>query len=100
MMTDIQKISGSKYEIKLQGNDSVGLSTMEGLLIFKGGGVAVKLSKLYSNRKKAGQKDKFSILLYEGAGIPEQLTGTWHFHGYETQPKYSGTWRMSIIDLP
>jgi hypothetical protein len=52
--------------------------------------VAVKLSKLYSNRRKAGQIGKCSVLLYEGAGgIPEQLTGKWYFHGYEADPKFS-----------
>jgi hypothetical protein len=89
---DIRKMSDTKYEIRLEGKDNVGKSKLKGLLIFKGEGVAVILSKVYSNCKKAGQTGSFDILLYEGAGVPEQLAGKWSFHDHETSPRYSGTW--------
>jgi hypothetical protein len=94
-VTDIKKITDIKWEVKLDGNDELGKSSLEGLLIFKGEGVTVKLSKLYSNRKFARQLGEFTVLLYEGAGIPEQLTGRWSFCKFEVDPKYSGTWRMA-----
>jgi hypothetical protein len=53
-----------------------------------------KLSKVYDDRDKAGQTDKFDILLYEGIGNPEKFEGEWAYYKYKGSRDWSGTWKM------
>jgi len=59
----------------MTGSDEVGKSKFEGLLLFKNSGLGIKLSKVYDDRKKAEQTGSFDVLLYEGEGMPEKMTG-------------------------
>jgi hypothetical protein len=74
-VTDLKKITDIKYEIKLTGSDEVGTSKLEGLLMYKADGFGIRLSKVYDDRQKAEQTGSFDVLLYEGAGNPDQLAG-------------------------
>jgi len=67
---------------------------LEGLLVFRGNGLGLKLSKVYDNRSAAEQTGKFDILLYEGYGSSDKMEGEWAFNGYESSTEYSGTWNM------
>ncbi len=55
---------------------------MEGVLVFKGTGIGLKLSKVYDDRTKAEQTGKYDILLYEGEGDVEKIEGNWAFYGF------------------
>ena len=79
---DLKKENDTKYRIKLSGKDEVGTSQLQGLLVFKGSGMGLKLSKVYDDRTKAEQTGKFDILLYEGAGDPNKIDGEWAFFGF------------------
>jgi hypothetical protein len=46
----------------MSGNDRLGKSQFEGLLMFKEKELSLKLSKLYVDRLKARQNDDFDIL--------------------------------------
>jgi hypothetical protein len=96
-VVDLKKQNESKYLIQLSGNDEVGPSKLEGLLVFRGSGLGLKLSKVYDNRQKAEQTGKYDILLYEGTGNPEKMKGKWSFYGFESSMKYSGSWTMSQV---
>ncbi len=72
-MTQIEKITDRKYNVAFSGKDVYGSSTFSGVLIFKGSGFGLKLSKVYSDRQKSRQKDKFDILIYEGKGDRNKL---------------------------
>jgi hypothetical protein len=50
----------------MKGKDSVGWSNFTGLLMFKLGGLRIVLSKIYNNKKKAGQTGEYRVLVYEG----------------------------------
>lgn len=91
---DLKKINDYKYSIKFSGSDTVGTSKMEGVLVFKGTGIGLKLSKVYDDRTKAEQTGKYDILLYEGEGDVEKVEGTWAFYGFETSTEYAGKWKM------
>jgi hypothetical protein len=94
---DLKKESDSKYRISMSGSDEVGTSKLNGLLMFRADGMGLKLSKVYDDRSKAGQTGSFSILLYEGSGIPDKIEGEWAYKGYETSMQYSGTWTCKTI---
>jgi hypothetical protein len=79
---DLKKENDTRYRIKLSGKDEVGTSKLEGLLVFKGSGMGLKLSKVYDDRTKAEQTGKFDILFYEGAGDPNKIDGEWAFYGF------------------
>lgn len=70
---DLKKINDYKYTISFSGSDTVGTSKMEGLLVFKGIGIGLKLSKVYDDRTKAQQTGKYDILLYEGEGDVDKI---------------------------
>ena len=57
----------------------VGASNLRRILIFKGSGFGLKLSKEYENIKSAGQTGNYVILMYEGEGDLEIVEGTWEF---------------------
>jgi len=61
---DLKKLSEFKYSIKLSGSDEVGKSKLEGILVFRGEELGLKLSKVYEDRTKAEQTGKYDILLY------------------------------------
>lgn len=65
-ITGLDKVNENKYKINMTGDDEVGRSKLSGLLLFKGDQIAIKLSKVYNNRKKAGQTGSFQNLFYEG----------------------------------
>jgi hypothetical protein len=79
---DLKKINDYKYSIQFSGSDTVGTSKMEGVLVFKGTGIGLKLSKVYDDRTKAEQTGKYDILLYEGEGDVEKMEGNWAFYGF------------------
>ena len=74
-VTDLNRINDNKFEIKLKGSDEVGTSKLSGLLVYRHDGLAIKLSKVYDDRQKAEQVGKFDVLLYEGIGNPDRMTG-------------------------
>ncbi len=74
-MVDVKKENDSQYRIKMSGSDEVGASKFDGFLIFTEDQLALKLSKVYSNRNKAGQTRNFRTLLYEGTGTPALMRG-------------------------
>ena len=43
--------------------------------MFKGKELSLKLSKLYVDRLRARENQDFDILLYEGTGTPDEITG-------------------------
>lgn len=94
-VVDLKKESESKYRISMTGKDKYGASSLNGLVIFRAEGIGFKLSKVYNDRKKAGQTEKFDILLYEGEGNPDKIEGEWAFNGYESASEFSGTWTMT-----
>ena len=49
-VTKLKKINDSKFEIEMEGKDRIGSSKLKGILIFKGAGLALKLSKVYNDR--------------------------------------------------
>jgi hypothetical protein len=65
---------------------------MEGYLVFTDKGFRFKLSKVYNNRKKAGQRGRFDILFFEGDGDANRMSGSWAFYRHEAYSKYSGNW--------
>ena len=76
---NISSVNDFTYNIQLKGQDSVGASNLRGILIFKGSGFGLKLSKEYENRKSAGQTGNYVILMFEGEGDLEIVKGTWEF---------------------
>ena len=47
--------------------------------MFKGKELSLKLSKLYVDRLRARENQDFDILLYEGTGTPDEITGEWAY---------------------
>ena len=96
-VTDLKRINDNKFEVKMTGSDEVGTSKLEGLLVYRADGMGIKLSKVYDNRQKAEQTGKYDVLLYEGMGDPNRLSGEWAFHGFESSMEYSGYWFMAQV---
>jgi hypothetical protein len=46
------------------GNDELGPSLLLGVITFKPNKICLKISKVYEDRKKAGQLGQYEILLY------------------------------------
>ena len=70
------------YKIELKGQDKIGSSVLEGVIIFKENGFGIKLSKTYKDKEKANQIRKFSFLFYEGEGNWDLVLGNWYFLGF------------------
>ena len=62
--------------------------------MFKGKELSLKLSKLYVDRLRARENQDFDILLYEGTGTPDEITGQWPYREHLKYFMYSGTWSM------
>ena len=69
-VTDLKRINCNKFEVKMKGIDEVGTSKLEGLLVFRKEEMALKLSKVYDDRRKAKQTGEFDVLMFGGVGIP------------------------------
>ena len=80
--------------IKMKAVDSVGKSELEGILMYKRDYFALYFFKNYYNKHEAGQTGSFQWLIYDGVQQGDRFKGNWHYEGYETNPKYSGTWEM------
>lgn len=65
-MVDLKKVNDIKYEIKITGTDSIGLSTSKGLLTFQKDYIALFFEKSYYNRSQAGQTGAYDVLFYDG----------------------------------
>ena len=74
--------------------DYLGVSNLQGVLVFKEKGFGVKLFKEYLNREKAGQKGKHAILMFEGEGNLDRFEGAWECNGLKDTDKHSGTWSL------
>ena len=53
-LKDCKREGKFAYRIKMSGKDEVGRSELEGILLFTGNQMRIKLSKVYANRDKAG----------------------------------------------
>ncbi len=56
--------------------------------------MAICFDKLYNDRKKAGQTDKWDLLVYEGYQDGNWFEGDWYYSGFKNDDKYSGKMKM------
>ena len=68
--------------MQMRGDDSYGLSSLNGLIIFTDAGFDIKLIKLYDDRDKAGQTESWHTLVYEGKGNLKSANGIWYYLGF------------------
>ena len=55
--------------------------------------------KHYKDKKKAKQSGRWSKLVYESTSFDGEsgiMTGNWFYKGFETNPQYSGRWKLEL----
>ena len=60
-------------------NDGVGSSKATGVLIHQGSQLAIKFEKTYKDRVRAGQRDGYDLLYYEGVQEGQVFKGKWAY---------------------
>lgn len=96
-LVNLQKVKDNLYEVKFECRDINGEGYFQGLAaVLTQHHYAVKFIKIYSKFTEMGERTKKikSLMFYEGKGTLKQITGHWHFLGYEDTESHSGTWTM------
>ena len=88
-MINYKQDSYTRYSITLGAQDSAGVSTLQGIVIFPGNKIALKLSKVYAGKQHQGDQNLF----FEGMGSAEMIYGKWSYHGSE-KPGQWGYWTL------
>lgn len=96
-LVNLQRVRENLYEAKFDCRDINGEGYFQGLVaVLTQHHFAVKFIKIYSRFTEMGERTKKvkSLMFYEGKGTLKQISGEWHFLGYEDTESHSGTWTM------
>lgn len=87
------------YDIRIESWDHYGEWEGTGLMSFSGDGVRIWFTKVYKNRKAAGQTGLWCTIIYEGEYHgPTRIIGVWYFQGFSKSERYSGAWRARFVE--
>ena len=89
---DMKQKGKYNYWVKMEGQDKFGRSYLEGMILFTGEEMGIKLSKDYHEKKFATSSEEYSGTFLEGNIDEEGARGTWAIFGFRNSPKHSGTW--------